>query len=112
MQPLNKIDRRAVLLGSTTLLGVAGLSVAAQAKDETRLAAAYPPLPYPDNALAPVISSETIAYHYGKHHKGYYDAVLKAVAGGEFADASIEEIVRKTAQVPSRAALFNPAGQL
>lgn len=112
MQPFNKIDRRSVLIGSSTLLGVAGLSVPSYGKEGTRLAAAYPPLPYSDNALAPVITSETIAYHYGKHHKGYYDAVLKAVAGGEFADASLEEIIKKTAQDPSRASLFNPAGQL
>lgn len=112
MQPFNRIDRRSVLIGSSTLLGVAGLSVPSYGREETKLAASYPPLPYADNALAPVISSETVAYHYGKHHKGYYDAVLKAVAGGEFADASLEEIIRKTAQDPSRAALFNPAGQL
>ncbi|WP_084572626.1 superoxide dismutase [Methylocapsa aurea] len=112
MTEFDKIDRRSVLIGSSALLSLAGAGVGAQAKEETKLAASYPPLPYPDNALAPVVSSETVAYHYGKHHKGYYDAVLKAVAGGEFADLSLEEIVRKTAGDPSRAALFNPAGQL
>jgi Fe-Mn family superoxide dismutase len=30
-----------------------------------------PPLPYPPNALAPTISQETIAFHYGKHHATY-----------------------------------------
>ncbi|MDA0910266.1 MAG: superoxide dismutase [Fe], partial [Proteobacteria bacterium] len=30
-----------------------------------------PSLPYPKNALAPVISEETIEYHYGKHHQAY-----------------------------------------
>lgn len=30
-----------------------------------------PPLPYPPNALAPMISQETIAFHYGKHHAAY-----------------------------------------
>jgi len=29
-----------------------------------------PPLPYVDNALIPVISANTISFHYGKHHKG------------------------------------------
>ncbi|WP_198017166.1 superoxide dismutase [Methylocapsa acidiphila] len=101
-----------MLIGSSALIGFAGLSVTAKGATETKLSAAYPPLPYADDALAPVISSETIGYHYGKHHKGYYDAVLKAVAGTEWADASLEEIVRKTAGDPIRAALFNPAGQL
>ena len=30
-----------------------------------------PPLPYAEDALAPVMSAETIAYHYGKHHRTY-----------------------------------------
>ena len=30
-----------------------------------------PPLPYEQNALNPVISANTIAVHYGKHHKAY-----------------------------------------
>jgi Fe-Mn family superoxide dismutase len=30
-----------------------------------------PPLPYARNALAPVISEETINFHYGKHHQAY-----------------------------------------
>ncbi|CAG4882365.1 Superoxide dismutase (Fe) [Georgfuchsia toluolica] len=29
-----------------------------------------PPLPYADNALDPIISANTIGFHYGKHHKG------------------------------------------
>ncbi len=112
MPPCDKIDRRTVLIGSSALIGFAGMNGAAHGKEETRLSASYPPLPYPDTSLAPVISSETVGYHYGKHHKGYYDAVMKAVADGEFADASLEEIIRRTAQSPARAALFNPAGQL
>ena len=32
-----------------------------------------PPLPYPEDALAPVISAETLSLHHGKHHKKYID---------------------------------------
>ena len=32
-----------------------------------------PKLPYADDALAPVISANTISFHYGKHHKAYVD---------------------------------------
>ena len=28
-----------------------------------------PELPYPKNALEPYISSETLEYHHGKHHR-------------------------------------------
>ncbi|MGD9602346.1 MAG: superoxide dismutase, partial [Gammaproteobacteria bacterium] len=30
---------------------------------------ALPPLPYADDALAPVISANTLGFHYGKHHR-------------------------------------------
>jgi hypothetical protein len=35
-----------------------------------------PPLPYAENALDPVISANTIGFHYGKHHKGYVETRL------------------------------------
>ena len=37
-----------------------------------------PPLPYAENALDPVISTNTIGFHYGKHHKGYVDTLEQA----------------------------------
>ncbi len=40
-----------------------------------------PPLPYADNALDPVISANTVGFHYGKHHNGYFDNLNKLVAG-------------------------------
>jgi hypothetical protein len=36
---------------------------------ELLMAFELPPLPYGKDALAPVISAETIEYHYGKHHR-------------------------------------------
>ena len=40
-----------------------------------------PPLPYPEDALAPHISADTVALHYGKHHAGYVANVNRLVAG-------------------------------
>jgi Fe-Mn family superoxide dismutase len=93
------------------MIGAAGVRTVAAAP-ETKLDVSFPALPYSDDALAPVISSETIAYHYGKHHKGYYDAVLKAVANNELSGLTLEQIIRKTAGDAAQAAVFNPAGQL
>ena len=36
-----------------------------------------PPLPYAENALDPVISTNTMGFHYGKHHRGYVDTLNK-----------------------------------
>lgn len=70
-----------------------------------------PPLPYPDNALAPVISAHTITFHYGKHHKGYVDTLNKLVAGTEFADLPLEKIITETAGKADKTAIFNNAAQ-
>ena len=69
------------------------------------------PLPYAQNALEPVISANTISFHYGKHHKGYVDKLNKSIAGTEFADLTLEEIIAKTAGKSDKAAIFNNAAQ-
>jgi len=70
-----------------------------------------PPLPYADNALSPVISADTIGFHYGKHHKGYVDNLNKLIAGTEFADLSLEKIITQTAGQSDKTAIFNNAAQ-
>jgi Fe-Mn family superoxide dismutase len=39
------------------------------------------PLPYPHDALQPVIDTQTMQIHHGRHHKAYVDNLNKAVAG-------------------------------
>jgi len=72
---------------------------------------ALPPLPYVDNALEPVISANTIGFHYGKHHKGYVDNLNKLVAGTEFAGLPLWNIVTQTAGKADKTAIFNNAAQ-
>ena len=69
------------------------------------------PLPYAEDALAPVISRETVALHYGKHHRAYVDKLNHLVAGTQLARMPIDEIVKRTAAVAARAEIFNNAGQ-
>lgn len=71
-----------------------------------------PPLPYADNALDPVISANTMSFHYGKHHKGYVDNLNKLVTGTEFADLSLEKIIAATAGQTEKSAIFNNAAQI
>jgi Fe-Mn family superoxide dismutase len=54
-----------------------------------------PALPYDLNALEPQISKETLEYHYGKHHAGYVKNLNGLVAGTEFENSGLEEIVKK-----------------
>jgi superoxide dismutase, Fe-Mn family len=70
-----------------------------------------PALPYAENALEPAITARTIGFHYGKHHKGYVDTLNKLVAGTDYSDLSLEEIIRGTADRPERIAIFNNAAQ-
>ena len=71
-----------------------------------------PPLPYADSALEPVISANTISFHYGKHHKTYVDNLNNLVKGTEFEGAALEKIIADTAGKADRAALFNNAAQI
>jgi superoxide dismutase, Fe-Mn family len=73
----------------------------------TQSAIVLPPLPYPRSALEPYMSRETLDYHYGKHHQAYVDKVNKLIAGTEFEDASLEELVAESA-----GEIFNNAAQV
>jgi Fe-Mn family superoxide dismutase len=66
-----------------------------------------PPLPFAKDALAPVISAETVDFHYGKHHKAYVTNLNNLVPGTEFENASLEDIVMK-----SGGGTFNNAAQV
>jgi superoxide dismutase, Fe-Mn family len=70
-----------------------------------------PPLPYEQSALQPVISANTLSFHYGKHHKTYVDTLNKLIAGTEFADMPLEKIIRATASQADHVAIFNNAAQ-
>jgi Fe-Mn family superoxide dismutase len=71
-----------------------------------------PPLPYADNALEPVISANTISFHYGKHHKTYVDNLNNLVKGTDYESASLEKIINETAGKADRAPIFNNAAQI
>jgi len=71
-----------------------------------------PPLPYADNALTPVITANTISYHYGKHHKGYVDNLNKLVEGTEIAKLPLEKIITLSAGKTDKTAIFNNASQI
>ena len=65
-----------------------------------------PPLPYGEDALAPIISAETLQFHHGKHHRKYVDTMNQLLEKEAVQGSSLEEIVRN-----SKGKLFNNAAQ-
>lgn len=66
-----------------------------------------PPLPYAKDALEPVMSRETLEFHYEKHHKGYMTNLKGLIDGKPEAQKSLEEVVKT-----SSAGVFNNAAQV
>jgi Fe-Mn family superoxide dismutase len=108
----NRLSRRDVLkLGSAAL----GVAVMSQWKPSSAAAASpitLPPLPYAEDRLMPVISANTITYHYGRHHKAYVENLNKLIAGTDLADVGLEEIIKRTAGNADKTGIFNNAAQV
>ncbi len=71
-----------------------------------------PELPYPKDALEPHLSARTFEFHYGKHHQAYVTNLNNLIPGTEFENATLEEIVMKTAKDASKVSIFNNAAQV
>ncbi len=69
------------------------------------------PLPYPVDALEPIISGRTLNFHHDKHHRSYVEALSKLIVGTELADLRLDQIVTATAGKPDRVSIFNNAAQ-
>lgn len=66
-----------------------------------------PLLPYALNALEPVLSKETLEFHYGKHHQAYVTNLNGLIKGTPFENATLEVIIME-AEGP----IFNNAAQI
>ena len=64
-------------------------------------------LPYAPEALEPVISKETIAFHHGKHLAGYVNNLNALLEGSPLAELPLEDIVLK-----AEGGMLNNAGQI
>ena len=105
------LNRRDFLIASAAgaaTIAMGGLPRMAQGAEPIAL----PALPYDANALAPVISSNTIGFHYSKHHQGYVNTLNKLIAGTEYADLPLEKIIAAVAGKADKAAIFNNAAQV
>jgi superoxide dismutase, Fe-Mn family len=66
----------------------------------------FPPLPFAEDALAPVISAETVQFHYGKHHRKYVDTMNQLLEKEPVQARTLEDVVRAAS-----GKLFNNAAQ-
>jgi superoxide dismutase, Fe-Mn family len=109
---LRHMMTRRRLIGSAFAVGsLASIGSFRPARAQASGPFSLPPLPYPEDALVPVISTTTIGFHYGKHHRAYVDNLNKAVEGTDLAHKSLEDIVKLTAADPARVAVFDNAAQ-
>ena len=71
-----------------------------------------PPLPYDYAALEPHIDEQTMRIHHDKHHQAYVDKANAALAGTEWADADVDDVLRSLDSLPAdiRTAVRNNAG--
>jgi superoxide dismutase, Fe-Mn family len=71
-----------------------------------------PPLPYDYAALEPHIDEQTMRIHHDKHHQAYVDNANKALEGTEWADRSVEDVLRNLGSLPEdkRGPVRNNAG--
>lgn len=81
--------------------------------DKAKAPFTLPKLPYADDALAPVISANTISFHYGKHHATYVKVLNELIAGTPYEGLTLKEIVVRAATDKDAAAkkIFNNAAQ-
>ena len=103
-----RITRKAFLLQTAASVGVA---VAGASHKETKMSElTLAKLPYAEDALAPVISANTVSFHYGKHHSGYVKTLNGLVVGTKYDGMSLQDIVRAAAK-DGATAVFNNAAQ-
>ena len=67
-----------------------------------------PELGYQLGDLAPMMSQETLSFHYGKHFRTYVDNLNQLVDGSHYEGLPLEDILRKAPE----GALANNAGQV
>jgi superoxide dismutase, Fe-Mn family len=108
MNNLNRRNFLALSIGTAIVSGFPAIIGKAKPREFTAL-------PYAENALAPIISAQTVNIHYNKHHKGYFDPVNTLTAGTPLAEATLEEIIMKTYKDKTNLnspSLFNMASQV
>lgn len=105
------MSRRSFLASSASVaavLAVSGQAGLVQAATPHSL----PDLPFANDALEPIISAQTISFHYGRHHRGYLDNLNRQLQGSPLATLSLVDLIKATAGRPEYETIFNNAAQV
>ena len=106
-----QLDRRQLIAGGAALAAASLLAAPHIARAQAGPISLMQ-LPYPDSALAPVISANTIGFHYGKHHAGYVQGLNKLLETDDLKSQPITEIIKATSVNPNKQGIFNAAAQI
>ena len=71
------------------------------------MAFTLPSLPFSKSALEPIISAETLAFHYGKRYQAYVNNLNGLVDGKPEANMALEELI-----MSAEGGVFNNAAQV
>ncbi len=70
-----------------------------------------PKLDYSNDALAPIMSEETLDLHHGKHHQTYITNLINFIKDTDMDKMSLEEIILNSFKDKSKIGIFNNASQ-
>ncbi len=68
------------------------------------MAFTLPDLPYAYDALEPHIDAKTMEIHHSKHHQAYVTNANNALAGTQWENSSVEEVLKSLSSLPGRQA--------
>jgi Fe-Mn family superoxide dismutase len=65
------------------------------------VAYSLPDLPYAYDALEPHVDARTMEIHHTKHHQAYINKANEALAGTEWADKCVDEVLKQLSSLPT-----------
>jgi len=105
------ISRRHFLSTSISTALAGSMAVWTSASFSADAPLELPKLPWEPNALDPIISSNTVGFHHGKHHRSYFDNLNRILPGSGLAGLSLEALIKASFGRADRVAVFNNAAQ-
>ena len=60
------------------------------------------PLPYEKDLFTPVLTKETLDFHYDKHHLGYVKKLNSLIENTKYSELGLEEIIMLSRLEPHR----------